>query len=125
MVELWFDIEPVPAPRARTGRYGQYYPPKYKQFQRDMSSEIGTLEWDEPLKGPVSVAITLLCKQPKNLTREYPCRGDVDNYSKGVLDALNGIAWVDDVQVTNLAVTKAYAPASERGSIKITYGTAD
>jgi Holliday junction resolvase RusA-like endonuclease len=124
MDKIWFDIEPVPAPRARTGRYGQYYPPKYKKFQRDMASEIGTLRWGTPLKGPIAVEIKLVCTQPKNPTRSYPCRGDIDNYSKGVLDALNGIAWVDDVQVTSLEVTKEYAPKTERGSIQIIYGPA-
>jgi crossover junction endodeoxyribonuclease RusA len=29
-------------------------------------------------------------------------RGDVDNYAKAALDALNGIAWKDDAAVTHL-----------------------
>ena len=121
MIELWFDIEPVPAPRARSGKYGQYYPPKYKAFQRDMAAAIETLEWDKPLEGPVVVEILLECTPPKKKTREYPCRGDVDNYSKGVLDALNGIAWVDDVQVVDLHVLKKYAT---KGAIHVNYDEA-
>lgn len=33
---------------------------------------------------------------------------DVDNIVKIVLDALNGLAWHDDAQVTFLAVSKEY-----------------
>lgn len=33
-------------------------------------------------------------------------KGDVDNYAKSILDALNGVAWADDKQVLELKVTK-------------------
>ena len=35
-------------------------------------------------------------------------RTDVDNYAKALLDALNGILYVDDVQVVRLDVAKTY-----------------
>lgn len=35
-------------------------------------------------------------------------RGDVDNYAKTILDALNGIAYHDDAQVTDLEVFKRF-----------------
>ena len=34
---------------------------------------------------------------------------DVDNLSKTILDALNGVLWRDDAQVVDLHVTKRYA----------------
>lgn len=34
--------------------------------------------------------------------------GDVDNYAKSILDALNGLMYEDDSQVTTLYVTKKY-----------------
>ena len=33
-------------------------------------------------------------------------RGDIDNYAKTILDALNGIAWVDDSQIRELRMRK-------------------
>jgi crossover junction endodeoxyribonuclease RusA len=33
-------------------------------------------------------------------------RGDVDNYCKTLLDALNGVAWDDDKQVTRVSMRK-------------------
>ena len=34
---------------------------------------------------------------------------DVDNLSKTILDALNGVLWRDDAQVVDLHITKRYA----------------
>lgn len=38
---------------------------------------------------------------------ENVLRGDVDNYAKTVLDALNGLAWEDDRQVKYICVYMA------------------
>jgi len=35
-----------------------------------------------------------------------PLRGDIDNYMKTVLDALNTIAWDDDIQVVAVSAVK-------------------
>ena len=34
---------------------------------------------------------------------------DCDNLAKTVLDALNGVLWLDDAQVVDLSVSKRYA----------------
>lgn len=39
---------------------------------------------------------------------------DIDNVAKLVLDALNGVAWDDDVWCTGLMVTKEWTPPHQR-----------
>ena len=51
----------------------------------------------KPLTGRVSVRVTLFVR----------CRrGDVDNRLKAILDAFNGLVWVDDRQVDFLSIER-------------------
>jgi Holliday junction resolvase RusA-like endonuclease len=60
-----------------------------------------------------------MCDRPHKPANAYP-RGDVDNYTKAVLDQLQGNGWFeDDAQVTQLRVTKAYAEPRNPGYIDI------
>ena len=38
------------------------------------------------------------------------CRPDLDNLAKMVLDALQGVLWADDSQVSDLVVTRRFGP---------------
>lgn len=60
---------------------------------------------------PVRVSITTARGMPKSRPKrvaEEPdvYKPDVDNVAKLVLDALNGVAWADDTQITTLTVQK-------------------
>ena len=65
-----------------------------------------------PEGAPVSVFISTIRAMPKSRPKkagdEEPdvYKPDVDNVAKLVLDALNGVAWHDDTQVTMLNVSK-------------------
>lgn len=72
----------------------------------------------EPLTGDLSVKIGAHFKVPKSWSLKKqdkaigtPCRKkpDCDNIAKAALDALNGFAYWDDAQVTELTVTKTWA----------------
>ena len=53
---------------------------------------------------PVACEVTLLVMACTDKDRSDRTSADADNYAKLVMDALNGIAWVDDRQVTHLSV---------------------
>lgn len=64
-----------------------------------------------PERAPVRVEISTRRPLPKSVPKRKAfdddvVKPDIDNIAKLVLDALNGIAWHDDAQVVELAVTK-------------------
>ena len=112
--------EPVPKKRPRFTRTGRTYTPKetmaYEaEVARMAKSAMGS---SEPLETPVAVYIYVNYAVPASYTKkrteaclkrlERPKRHDLDNVAKAVLDAMNGIVYVDDVQVVSLHVTKRY-----------------
>jgi crossover junction endodeoxyribonuclease RusA len=64
----------------------------------------------EPLTGPLTVSVALYWP-----TRAYH---DVDNI-KALLDACTGILWLDDGQIGDLRITKAYDKDNPRLEIGI------
>lgn len=114
-MNLRFDllIAPMPTPRPRFVARGKfvstYYPKPYVAYTdalRDMLSE--QMEGNAAVEGPVSVAINITVERPKTTKLTAP-KPDVDNYAKGVLDAMTkaGI-WNDDTQVVDLTVSKRW-----------------
>lgn len=83
------------------------------QTNRDAEKRIAT-EWSAKklptLDGPVAVTITLahdkvaVNVEPAEQPPRKHLRGDIDNYAKLILDALNGVAWRDDRQIVRLTV---------------------
>jgi Holliday junction resolvase RusA-like endonuclease len=92
-----------------------YTPKKSKDFEyliRKRAEEI----FKEPLTCPLKVSLVFLMPRPKRLcwkTRpmpEVPCpmRPDLDNMLKSVNDGLNGVAFLDDAQITDCHILKRY-----------------
>ena len=71
-------------------------------------------------EGDLEVILEVRKTRPKTtkLTRPGP---DVDNYAKGVLDALtdSGRVWLDDKQVAHLRVTKRWTQPGETAGVAI------
>lgn len=71
-------------------------------------------QWDlPPLEGPLRVGLVLSDTEVVvTVAKCQACastklkRGDIDNYAKLVMDALNGRAWLDDNQIMTLSVRK-------------------
>lgn len=88
-----------------------------------------------PLTGAVGVSIEVRVARPAGADgggrwaywREASATGravpvgkpDADNVGKSVLDALNGCAWLDDSQVSDLRVRKVWAGAGEPGGVLV------
>lgn len=95
--------------RPRHGKGGHTYTPAPTKKAEKALAE----QWEgEPIDGPIAVRLVLTnttveveiesCDEHEN----RKLRGDIDNYAKTILDGLNGVAWVDDRQITYLEVTK-------------------
>lgn len=81
-------------------------------------------------KMPVAVFIIAYYKVPKGMTKKElalinedkllpTVKPDADNISKVILDSLNGIAYKDDNQVTDLIVRKKFALDGESECVKV------
>lgn len=80
----------------------------------------------------VAVFIDTLRKLPKSRKKSIACepdtfKPDIDNIAKLVLDALNGVAWADDSQVTGLYVRKGnrYRDISDETYVSVMWGEED
>lgn len=71
----------------------------------------------EPTEKPVEAIIKIQFAPPESLNKKkkntllftpYDKRPDCDNLAKSILDALNGLAYKDDKQITYLSIEKLY-----------------
>ena len=125
---------PVPHPRpsvaARGGFAQVYYKDNGIKDYRDSIVQACGHYFATPWTGPLEVEMEFHFQRPRshyNADREtlsaagrlqpLPCRADVDNLVKGVLDAMNGLAYEDDGQVGRISAEKIY---SDREVTKIT-----
>ena len=124
VVEYRIECDPVPKGRPRAavrGRHATLYTPKKTADYEAAVSRIAKEAMSgDPLEGPVKVTIIAYFTFPKSRSKRdraemrnglVPClnRADVDNLAKSILDAMNGIVYLDDRQVTRLLVEKYYA----------------
>lgn len=62
-----------------------------------------------PITGPIAISMDFTYERPKTVNREHPTvPPDLDKQVRSILDALTGVAYVDDGQVTALTATKEY-----------------
>ncbi len=110
LIKLTVHLEPVAKQRARVGRFGGYTPKKTARFEKELALRVGySLSGLKPLAGPLRLSVRFIFVPPKKQTRPYPCKSDIDNLQKSFCDALNGVLWVDDVQIIDSKAVKLYA----------------
>ena len=128
--------KPLHQPRPRFARRGSfvkaYTPskvmgrslPKYLAAIRQAAIDAGAVMTSDPLAFELEVVIAppkTLCRangEMKPSSRPFPTArkdGDVDNYSKNVIDQCIGVLFEDDSQVVDLHVTKRWGCESTEG----------
>lgn len=118
--------KPTGKARPRIGKFGAYTPQKTVLYEKTVKDTFKKLYPNfEPITGEIKVKVTALFEVPKSYSKKkregllpvegiehsgagYPHKPDCDNIAKAILDSLNGIAYVDDSQVTCLLVFKEY-----------------
>lgn len=110
VIKLTVHMEPVAKQRARVGRHGAWTPLKTARFEKELALRVGySLPGLKPMAGPLRLSVRFIFMPPKKQTRPYPCKSDIDNLQKAFCDALNGVLWVDDVQIIDSKAVKLYA----------------
>ena len=120
--------DPVAQPRPKARRIGpgiQIYTPQnkrvkgYKKAVADAFikrvEELDIIDLD--ITRPISILVVFCFCRPQSLLKAdlttaemtHVKKPDVDNLLKSVMDALNGVAWTDDSQVTTAVTSKKYA----------------
>ena len=104
----------------RGGRAQAYTPKKSSDYKRFVADYCRILHGKHKhITGAIIVRICVCIEPPKSWSKTKRAkalsgeispisRPDLDNYVKGLLDALNGIFWHDDSQVTRLDAEKRY-----------------
>ena len=107
---------------------------KLRPWRSDVAG-FAQAEGVRPALGPVHVSIEFYLQRPKahflrdklraTAPVEVDKKPDVDKLARGILDALTGVAWIDDAQVSILHVSKLYTPAAHGPGARITLRTED
>jgi Holliday junction resolvase RusA-like endonuclease len=128
MVEIIIPGAPVAKPRAKgfynkkTHQMHHYYKNDkvLRSFEQLIKLKAEPL-FPQPLSCPICISIHFLLPRPKGMMWKKkdmprvpnPHRPDIDNCIKTVIDSLNGIAYLDDGQITEIHAKKEYHAGNE------------
>jgi len=117
---------PIAQPRHRAtaigGRARMYLPTSAPVNTYKAAIQLAWHAAGEPrLDGPLAVSIDFVFPRPKSKTKKrgdnprfwHVSKPDLDNLYKATLDAMNGLAFHDDSQVSSCRVRKIVAAAGE------------
>lgn len=115
---------PIAKGRARSTKTGRHYTPATTK----LAEQALAITWNRatgnhmaPHAGPVHLRLQFIFEPPASwpkwkrdlaLDGAYPhlTKPDTDNLIKLVKDSLNGLAWIDDSQISNVHGIKRYGP---------------
>lgn len=109
--------------RAKRSASGHAYIPKEtKSFEAELRWHWQASKHQMIPKCPTAVTIGCYLPKPPSTKKSVflpIVKPDLDNCAKSILDALNGFAWPDDNQITDLRIFKRYTLESPKISILI------
>lgn len=113
--QLLFPVSPVAKARPRFTKSGRVYTPAATvNFENQLKwvfkkNKYSIEPFNELLSGPLWVRIVIYLDRPRTSKNKHPhVKPDVDNFSKAILDAMNGLIWHDDAQICELQAVKMY-----------------
>ena len=124
MINILLPIEPVPQgrPRFARTRFGVSTrdPAKSRDYKWAVAAYTRQQYTGPPLIGPLALKVTFYrpiqkvgskrLRAQKEAGQVLPTvKPDLDNYYKAVTDGMKGIVWVDDNQITDVAMSKRYS----------------
>lgn len=96
-----------------------YTPQKTKDAEKSIADYAKYfMGFAKPLHGPLALDLIFYMPIPKSVSKTnrrrlngsyHVSKPDADNLAKLVSDALNGICYLDDSQISKLTITKIYA----------------
>lgn len=112
---IYIPHKPIPKGRPRATCAGGT-PRIYTPASTRAWEEVVAAAWDGPLFADEQLMVEIgvsrrgaaITVAADNIVMDYGLRGDLDNYAKAITDALNGVAYTDDKQITHLLVRKEY-----------------
>lgn len=124
MIEFTVYGEPVaqgrPRASTRNGFVRMYDPKNSKDFKQYVKLVASEYKPDQLLSGPLQLDVKVFKPALKSFSKKKKLEAeqgllrpiskpDVDNYVKGIKDALNKVIWNDDSQIVDLHVSKYYS----------------
>lgn len=96
-IKIVAPLEPVPFPRPASNGKRRYNPPRYTNFKNALG-----LFASRAMHGqaPFTGAVKLTAEIQKKIAPTALKFGDWDNHAKAICDALSGICYRDDRQIT-------------------------
>ena len=115
-IRFFVACNPVAQGRGRIVKRGKFYgikdPEKSAEYKRTLAILAQEHRPQRPIEGPVYIFLGFRYARPASRKKTEFWKvttPDIDNLEKAILDALNGIMWIDDKQVVAVSKFKFYA----------------
>lgn len=121
MAEIKLSYPPSTNRYWRIGRGRIYASDDAKKYKTEAGWAARAAGYRKPMEGPVRVSVALHPRRNKSGTPSQN-RLDLDNCLKIALDALNGVAWLDDWQIVEIRAVLAHPVEGGGLSVQVFQG---